>query len=103
MLAQQPKSFFLPYLKNILSIYESFLPLLLIGLTIPENGAFGASSSSVRVHGILLIQSKRTLIDDLAHLQMPKERNKRQSLFVQAIRAQAFFSQKNRYPEKPKE
>jgi len=40
----------------------------------------------------LLIQPKRTLIDDLAHLQMPKERKKRQSFFVQAIRAQALFS-----------
>ena len=36
MLAQQPKSFFLPYLKNILCIHESFLPLLLIGFTLPQ-------------------------------------------------------------------
>jgi hypothetical protein len=61
---------------------------------------------------ILLIQPKRTFIDDLAHLQMPKESHQSQSLFVQAIRAQgilsiyskqAIFSQKNRYPAKPKE
>lgn len=72
---------------KVLFIYESFLPLLLIGLTIPKvpqriqflkTGLSGHLLLLCACMGylILVIPPKRTLIDDLAHLQMPNERKK---------------------------